>query len=90
MNARSDSFSCETIRSCTFLTLFNRNGKIAACDDDWSANTSSDAVALAAAMKHAGAVYLPATSKDLALLLELPAGAFLMHATGSTGIVHSE
>jgi hypothetical protein len=38
-------------------------------------------------MAQVGAFDLPKTSKDSVLLLNLPAGAYSMHATGGTGVV---
>lgn len=38
-------------------------------------------------MKQVGAFALPADSKDSALLLDLAAGAYTLHATGGTGVV---
>lgn len=70
------------------LTVFNNKGQVIAQNDDWSAATSSpDSSTLISAMKQVGAFELPATSKDAALLLDLPAGAYTMHATGGSGVV---
>jgi len=38
-------------------------------------------------MKQVGAFDLPSASKDAALLVDLPAGAYTMHAIGGTGVV---
>jgi hypothetical protein len=70
------------------LTVFNRQGEVIASNDDWATNNSSgDAATLAAAMKQVGAFELPATSQDSALLLDLPPGAYTMHAQGGEGVV---
>jgi uncharacterized delta-60 repeat protein len=70
------------------ITVFNSKGDIVATNDDWSANnTSANPTVLAATMKNVGAFDLPVGSKDSALLLDLPAGAYTMHATGGTGVV---
>ncbi len=70
------------------LTVYNSKGETVAQNDDWSANNSSaNATDLAAAMKRVGAFTLPANSKDSALLLDLPASAYTLHATGGTGVV---
>jgi hypothetical protein len=70
------------------LTVYNSKGEVVATNDDWAVNNSSaDAVTLAAAMKQVGAFDLTADSKDSALLLNLPAGAYSMQASGGTGVV---
>ncbi|MEO6001799.1 MAG: immunoglobulin domain-containing protein [Opitutus sp.] len=70
------------------LTVYNSKGEVVAQNDDWAiANTSADATSLAATMKKVGAFDLATDSKDAALLLDLPAGAYSMHAQGGTGVV---
>lgn len=70
------------------LTVYDRSGEVVATNDDWALNnTSGDQTTLTAAMQQTGAFALPATSKDAALLLDLPPGAYSMHATGGTGVV---
>jgi hypothetical protein len=72
------------------LTLYNSKGEVIAQNDDWSispADSPASAADLASAMKDVGAFELPASSKDAALLLNLPAGAYTMHATGGSGVV---
>jgi hypothetical protein len=69
------------------LTVFNAKGVVVAQNDDWAVgNTSADATTLAAAAKQVGAFELAANSKDAALLLDLPAGAYTIHATGGEGV----
>jgi hypothetical protein len=70
------------------LTVYNSKGEVVATDDDWAVNNSSaDTATLTAAMKQVGAFDLTADSKDSALLLNLPAGAYSMQATGGSGVV---
>jgi len=70
------------------LELFNGKGERIAINDDWAVNnTSADQTTLSAAMTEAGAFELPAMSRDAALLMNLPPGAYTMHATGGTGLV---
>lgn len=70
------------------LTLFNSKGERIAQNDDWSvAASGTDATATAAVMKQVGAFELAANSKDSSLLLDLPAGAYSMHANGGSGVV---
>ena len=70
------------------LTVFNHRGEVIASNDNWDANlTSADASTLAATIAQLGAYELPAHSKDASLLLDLPPGAYTMHATGGTGVV---
>lgn len=70
------------------LKVFNSAGEVIASNDDWAvSNSSGDAAALTAAMKQVGAFELPATSKDAALLMDLPPGAYTMHANGGEGVV---
>jgi hypothetical protein len=70
------------------LTLYNSKGEVVATNDDWAVNNSSaDTATLTAAMKQVGAFDLTADSKDSALLLNLPAGAYSMQATGGSGVV---
>lgn len=69
------------------LTVFNSKGEVVAQNDDWSVNnTSAEATALVEAAKQVGAFALPADSKDAALLLDLPAGAYTIHASGGEGV----
>jgi hypothetical protein len=70
------------------LNVFNVKGERIASNDDWSMdNTSGDQTTLAAAMKQVGAFSLATDSKDSALLLDLPPGAYTMHANGGEGVV---
>ncbi|MCF3650691.1 hypothetical protein [Synoicihabitans lomoniglobus] len=62
------------------LTVFNAAGEIVATNDDWSAPD-------AATMAQVGAFSLSTGSKDAALAIDLPAGAYTMHAGGGTGVV---
>ncbi|MEO7598108.1 MAG: delta-60 repeat domain-containing protein, partial [Opitutus sp.] len=70
------------------LTVYDRLGNVVAQNDDWGLNTTlTERDQLAAAMKQVGAFDLPSNSTDSALLLDLPAGPYSMHATGGTGVV---
>ena len=60
------------------LTLFRGDARIAA-NDDWQ----RDSGATAAAFSQLGAFGLPPASKDAALLLNLPAGSYTVHATNA-------
>lgn len=72
----------------SILTVYDAKGAIVARNDDWGvANTSATPVVLAAAMKQVGAFDLVETSKDSALLLDLPPGAYSIHGTGGSGVV---
>jgi hypothetical protein len=84
------SHGLSTPLSNPILTLYNNRGEVVAINDDWVANTSADVPTLTATMKQVGAFELPTASKDSALLLDLPAGAYSMHATGGTGVVLME
>lgn len=66
------------------LTLYNSSGQIVAANDNWSDGTT-DAATLASVMAQVGAFPLPAGSKDAALLLDLPAGAYSVQATSTSG-----
>ncbi len=69
------------------LTLVRQSdGQTVAQNDDWTAN-------LAAAFASVGAFALPAGSKDAALVVELPPGAYtarLQNATAAAGVVLAE
>jgi hypothetical protein len=72
------------------LTLYDSASEVVAQNDDWSLAPATDPTApadLAAAMTQVGAFDLPPDSHDAALLLDLPAGAYSMHATGGSGVV---
>ena len=63
------------------LTVFDASGRAIASNDDWAgANNASNTVE---ATVRAGAFALPAASKDAALVLELPPGAYTVHAASS-------
>lgn len=66
------------------LTLYNAKGEVVRRVDNWSDDT--DATALAATMKQVGAFDLQSGSKDAAVVLDLPAGAYTLHATGGEGV----
>ena len=73
------------------LTLYNASGQVIATNDNWSDNP--DPTALTAAMTQVGAFALPTGSKDSALLIDLPPGAYSVQATspnGSSGVVLTE
>ncbi len=70
------------------LKLHNAAGKVIRTIDDWSNDTAP--AALAATMAQVGAFVLPEGSADAAVVLDLPAGAYTLTATGKdddTGIV---
>ncbi len=67
------------------LKLFDASGTLIAENDNWS--DASDLPALATATDRTGLAAFAAGSKDSALLIELPAGAYTLHASGGTGIV---
>jgi hypothetical protein len=70
------------------LTIYNSKGEVIARNDDWALNNSTgDSATLSAFMKEVGAFELSTASKDAALLLELPPGAYSMHASGGSGVV---
>lgn len=69
------------------LTVYNSQGEVIAQNDDWAVANSTSPADLTAAMQQAGVAAFDPDSKDAALLLDLPAGAYTMHATGGTGIV---
>lgn len=64
------------------LTLFNSAGAQIATNDDWEAGSDADIAAIASSL---GAFELPAGSKDAALLIELPPGAYTGHITDNEG-----
>lgn len=64
------------------LTLFNADGEAIATNNDWQAGSDADIAALAATL---GAFELPAGSKDAALVIELPPGAYTGHVTDEAG-----
>jgi hypothetical protein len=71
------------------LTVYNSKGEVVAQNDNWSVSPADHPTAstdLAAAASQVGAFALPANSKDAALLVDLPAGAYTMSATGGTGL----
>jgi hypothetical protein len=73
------------------LTVFNNKGRAIEQNDVWAlANTSGNSTTLDSAMKQVGAFDLSTSSKDAALLLDLPPGAYTMHATGGEGVVLME
>jgi len=73
------------------LTVFDNKGRPVAQNDDWSSsNMSGNSATLASVMKQVGAFDLSIGSKDAALLLDLPPGAYTMHATGGDGVVLME
>ena len=65
------------------LTVYDAKGTIVAMNDDWSASD----IALNAAVKQVGAFPFNEGSHDAALLIDLPAGVYSMHATGGEGVV---
>lgn len=69
------------------LTVFDGKAQTVAQNDDWATTDSAATAALSAAMKAVGAFELAADSRDSALLLDLPAGVYTIHATGGTGVV---
>lgn len=72
------------------LTLYNSAGETLRINDDWEGGGGTNAGELASAMTQAGAFALQSNSRDSAMLVTLPPGAYTMHVedqTGSGGIV---
>ncbi len=69
------------------LTLYTASDEMKAVNDNWAAGSQAATTYLAGVMQQVGAFALPADSRDAALLLDLPAGAYTMHATGGEGVV---
>jgi hypothetical protein len=70
------------------LNLYNSKGEVVASNDDWAGgNSGADVAMIKTTMAQLGAFDLPVDSKDSVLLLDLPAGAYSMHANGGTGVV---
>ena len=65
------------------LTLFDSRGMEVAKNDDWP---GSDEL-MVETMRTIGASPLDVGSRDAALLLDIPAGAYTLHATGGEGVV---
>lgn len=59
------------------LTLYDAEGQIVATNDDWG--LANNPAALAASMQQVGAFALDPDSRDAALLLSLPPGAYTAH-----------
>lgn len=58
------------------LALFDSAGRLVAANDDWPAELAASAAAV-------GAFAFPAGSRDAAVRLDLPPGAYTVHATGA-------
>lgn len=69
------------------LTVYNSKGEIIAQNDNWPSHFTTEDTEFDAATRNVGAFPLLPSSKDAALLLELPPGAYTMQATGGTGVV---
>ena len=69
------------------LTVYNSKSEVVAQNDDWPSHLTAEYTAFDAATHDVGAFPLQPASKDAALLVDLPAGAYTMHATGGTGVV---
>lgn len=65
------------------LRLFGASGQLVASNDNWEQQAASAELVAATAKVGLGA--LPAGSRDAALLVELPPGAFTIHAEGVDG-----
>ena len=68
------------------LKLTTSTGAIIATNDDWStssATTAADAALLSAVFTQAGAFAFPASSKDAAILADLPPGNYGIQVTGA-------
>ena len=57
-----------------------RGGEIILDNDDWSASSAAASTAVVASQ--VGAFTLPSSSKDAALLVTLPAGAYTVQVSG--------
>lgn len=69
------------------LTVYDSNGQIVAQNDNWPSHFTAEVTEYDRATTQVGAFPLPQFSYDAGLLLDLPAGAYSMHATGGTGVV---
>lgn len=76
-------FNVEGALANPSLTVFDRDARIIATNDDWS--TAASAAELAEAAARAGAFALPDGSRDAAVLLELPAGSYTAQVSGVGG-----
>lgn len=65
------------------LSLINAAGTVIARNNDWG--QVGDLAALAAASRQVGAFTLPTGSKDAAMLVQVPAGSYTVHAAGADG-----
>ena len=69
------------------------NGRVVARNDNWT-DDPLQVVPLTSAMSTVGAFGLPDPGKDAAVLLDLPAGVYTVHATSadnaSSGVVLTE
>ncbi|GAB5559960.1 MAG: hypothetical protein SynsKO_16070 [Synoicihabitans sp.] len=64
------------------LTLFDGDGQVLASNEDWA---DTDAAAIAEMAQTLGAFDLPSNSKDAAIIIELPPGAFTAHVSCESG-----
>ncbi len=75
------------------LTVYDANGRVVARNDNWT-DDPLQVVPLTSAMSTVGAFGLPDPGKDAAVLLDLPAGVYTVHATSadnaSSGVVLTE
>lgn len=69
------------------LTVYNAKGQIVAQNDNWPSHFNAEQTDYDRATSQVGAFSLPQFSADAGVLLDLPAGAYSMHATGGTGVV---
>lgn len=67
------------------LKLYNAQGNLLAQNDDWETGTPQEVAAVKAATERVGLTPHPAGSRDSSLYVELPPGAYTVHATGATG-----
>ena len=73
--------AANTVLADPQLTLINQDtGRTVATNDDWS--TGTDAAAIADASTAAGAFSLTSGSKDAAMLVMLPPGAYTVQLSG--------
>lgn len=76
-------FGATSVLADPVLTVSDPAGTVVAANDNWSA--ASNAAEIAAAATTVGAFTLPADSKDAAVLLTLPPGAYTASVSGASG-----
>ena len=84
LSSRASRWACWCLR--TSQTTTGRSPRVAR-NDNWPTPLTTEYTAYEAATARVGAFPLLPGSKDAGLLVDLPAGAYTMHATGGTGVV---